>query len=176
MQNQIVIYSKTFCPYSNETKLLFKEYGIKAKIVELDLEPEGEALHAEVREISEYDQTPNIFIAGKHIGGYQDIENAFDSGRLVILLNEAGVKHTIGDSIPLYVEDAMIVEYFGILKDSENEIEDRMDALFSLKQIDDIDAVHVLIESFKIEKNSELLKHEILYCLGQMNHSIGHNV
>jgi glutaredoxin 3 len=133
VQNAVVIYSKTFCPYSNETKLLFKEYCIEAKIVELDLEAEGEAIHSEVRQISGYDHTPNIFIAGKHIGGYQDIENAFDSGRLAILLNEAKVKHKIGESLPLYVEDKMVVEYFNVLKGSKNTIEDRMDALHSLK-------------------------------------------
>ena len=51
-----------------------------------------------------------------------------------------------------------------------------MEALFCLKEIEDLDAVNVLIEAFKSEKHSELLKHEICYCLGQMNKSIAHKL
>jgi deoxyhypusine monooxygenase len=41
--------------------------------------------------------------------------------------------------------------------------------MFEIRGIGTLEAVNGLIETFRIEKKSDLLKHEICYCLGQMN-------
>jgi hypothetical protein len=46
-----------------------------------------------------------------------------------------------------------------------------VDSLFCLRAFDEVEAVDGLIKAFHIEKKSELLLHEICYCLGQMNTS-----
>lgn len=45
-------------------------------------------------------------------------------------------------------------------------IEERVDCLFCLRSFPEIEAVDDLIKAFEIEKKSELLQHEICYCLG----------
>lgn len=41
--------------------------------------------------------------------------------------------------------------------------------MFEIRGIGTVDAVKTLIDTFRIEEKSDLLKHEICYCLGQMN-------
>ena len=53
-------------------------------------------------------------------------------------------------------------------------IAERVDALFCLRSFEQIEAVDALIEAFGVEQHSELLKHEICYCLGQMDNSPDH--
>ena len=43
-----------------------------------------------------------------------------------------------------------------------------------MRSFDKLEAVDVLIEAFNTEQNSDLLKHEICYCLGQMDKSPEH--
>jgi deoxyhypusine monooxygenase len=51
---------------------------------------------------------------------------------------------------------------------------DRVDSLFCIKAFKEPEAVDALIRCFHKEKSSELLKHEICYCLGQMNKTPEH--
>ena len=51
---------------------------------------------------------------------------------------------------------------------------DRVDSLFCIKAFKEVDAIDSLVRSFHAEPKSELLKHEICYCLGQMNKSDAH--
>lgn len=53
-------------------------------------------------------------------------------------------------------------------------IAERVDSLFCLKAFKEIQAIQGLIKAFHIEKTSELLMHEICYCLGQMDFSDEH--
>lgn len=65
-------------------------------------------------------------------------------------------------------------EYEQVLSDPTANIADRVDSLFCIKAFQDTNAVDALIRSFHKEPKSELLKHEICYCLGQMNRSEQH--
>jgi len=50
-----------------------------------------------------------------------------------------------------------------------NPIADRVNSLFCLRTLGTVQAVQALITAFEKEPSSELLKHEICYCLGQMD-------
>lgn len=53
-----------------------------------------------------------------------------------------------------------------VLLNSENSLAERFRALFTLMNINGPDAVKIICEGFK--DSSELLKHELAFCLGQM--------
>ena len=67
-----------------------------------------------------------------------------------------------------------LVKYEKILSNPEEPIADRVDSLFCLKAFQEVEAIDSLVRSFHKEPKSELLKHEICYCLGQMNRSEAH--
>lgn len=55
------------------------------------------------------------------------------------------------------------------LQDPSVLITKRFRVLFELRGMYTVDAIKTLIEAFRQEPRSDLLKHEICYCLGQMN-------
>ena len=65
-------------------------------------------------------------------------------------------------------------KYAEVLKNVEAPITERVDSLFCLRSFEQIEAVDALIEAFRIERRSDLLLHEICYCLGQMDNSPAH--
>ena len=75
----------------------------------------------------------------------------------------------------MFVDLEDLAKYEQILSDPTANIADRIDSLFCVKAFSGVEAVQALIRSFHAEPKSELLKHEICYCLGQMNRSEEHN-
>jgi deoxyhypusine monooxygenase len=65
-------------------------------------------------------------------------------------------------------------KYESVLSDPSANIADRTDSLFCIKAFKEVEAVDALVRSFHAEPKSELLKHEICYCLGQMDKSEEH--
>jgi deoxyhypusine monooxygenase len=55
-----------------------------------------------------------------------------------------------------------------IILNGENPIRDRMDSLFRLRTIGSLDCVKILEEALVAEKSSDLFRHEVCYCFGQM--------
>ena len=74
----------------------------------------------------------------------------------------------------IYVDLDDVKKYEQILSDTAAPIADRIDSLFCLKAFPGVEAVDALARSFYKEPKSELLKHEICYCLGQMNKTEEH--
>ena len=74
----------------------------------------------------------------------------------------------------ILVDQEDISKYSTTLNDVKAPIAERVDSLFCLKAFEKIDAIDALIEAFYIEKKSDLLRHEICYCLGQMDNSAEH--
>ena len=65
-------------------------------------------------------------------------------------------------------------EYAGTLQDLSKPIAERISSLFCLRTVADLDSIDALIKAFDEEPCSDLLRHEICYCLGQMNKSPEH--
>ena len=71
-----------------------KDLGVRNyKIVELDSLANGQLYQNALNQISGQRTVPNIFIGGQHLGGCDDTIAARDSGKLVSMLNDAGVSH-----------------------------------------------------------------------------------
>ena len=64
-----------------------------------------------------------------------------------------------------------VAEYASTLQDIAKPITDRVSSLFCLRTIATVESVEALIKAFDLEDKSDLIRHEICYCLGQMNKS-----
>ncbi|KAK9206431.1 hypothetical protein WN943_016707 [Citrus x changshan-huyou] len=89
-ENPVVVYSKTWCSYSSEVKLLFKRLGVEPLVIELDeMGPQGPQLQKLLERLTGQHTVPNVFIGGKHIGGCTDTVKLYRKGELEPLLSEA---------------------------------------------------------------------------------------
>ncbi|GFH51130.1 hypothetical protein CTEN210_07606 [Chaetoceros tenuissimus] len=86
--HDVVIYSKSYCPFCTRTKNLFKTQfpNVKAKILELDKIVYGEAMLTALKDMTGQRTVPNVFVKGKHIGGNDKTHQAFEDGTLQQLL------------------------------------------------------------------------------------------
>jgi len=84
--NNVVIYSKSWCPYCAQTKALFEEMSQPYVAVELDEREDGEELQATLLAMTQQRTVPNVFVLGQHVGGNDDTQQAARSGKLAELL------------------------------------------------------------------------------------------
>lgn len=81
---RVIVYSQPFCGYCSAAKRLLEEKG--AAFTEIDVMFEAER-RAEMIERSGGRRTvPQIFIDGRHVGGYDDLHALDESGELDRLL------------------------------------------------------------------------------------------
>lgn len=64
------------------------------------------------------------------------------------------------------VDNAKIHEIGNVLNDSNRPLKERFRALFTLKNLGGVEAIKSISQCF--DDTSALLKHELAYCLGQM--------
>lgn len=89
----MIIFSKTYCPYSKKAKhILLEKYYIVPEpyVVELDIHPLGEQLQALLGKLTGRKTVPNIFFMGKSIGGGDDMEELDETDTLVDTIKEMG--------------------------------------------------------------------------------------
>ncbi|ODV60760.1 glutaredoxin [Ascoidea rubescens DSM 1968] len=91
----VVIFSKSYCPYSNKLKELLKhEYEIvpEPSVVELDKHKHGNELQVYLGEISGRKTVPNLFINGASRGGCDDLTELHSKNELLPSLVKWGGK------------------------------------------------------------------------------------
>lgn len=92
-ENPVVVYSKTWCSYSSEVKALFKGLPVEPMVIELDeMGSQGSQLQKVLETLTGQHTVPNVFIGGKHIGGFTDTLKLYEEGDLEVLLSEAIAK------------------------------------------------------------------------------------
>ncbi|CAK9329890.1 unnamed protein product [Citrullus colocynthis] len=84
--HQIVIFSKSYCPYCRRAKAVFKELHKVPHVVELDQRDDGSAIQDALSALIGRRTVPQVFIDGKHLGGSDDTVEAYESGKLGKLL------------------------------------------------------------------------------------------
>jgi glutaredoxin 3 len=82
----VVVFSKSFCPFCTKTKSLMDELKIEHKVIELDEVDNGAAIQDALKEISGQRTVPNVFVKGDHLGGNDDTQAAAASGKLQEML------------------------------------------------------------------------------------------
>ncbi|EJK59906.1 hypothetical protein THAOC_19811 [Thalassiosira oceanica] len=84
--NDVVVFSKAYCPFCTSTKQLLDQLKIDAKVYELDQMEDGAAIQGALLDISGQRTVPNVFVKGKHLGGNDDTQAAARTGKLQELL------------------------------------------------------------------------------------------
>merc|ERR1719183_1885810 len=72
--NEVVIYSKSWCPYCAQCKQLFDDMSQPYTAIELDEREDGEQLQAALLEMTQQRTVPNVFVGGHHLGGNDDTQ------------------------------------------------------------------------------------------------------
>lgn len=97
-RSPIVIFSKSYCPYSLRAKdLLLKQYKITPSpfVVELDKHQHGTELQAALGKQTGRRTVPNIMISGKSIGGSDELVALESEGKLVERIQKMGGKRVM---------------------------------------------------------------------------------
>uniref|UniRef100_A0A8C4EY33 thioredoxin-disulfide reductase (NADPH) n=1 Tax=Dicentrarchus labrax TaxID=13489 RepID=A0A8C4EY33_DICLA len=90
--NQVLVFSKSYCPFCVKVKDLFKELKVECNVVELDLIEDGTNYQEMLLEMTGQKTVPNVFINKTHLGGCDKTMQAHKDGSLQQLLtgdNEA---------------------------------------------------------------------------------------
>jgi len=83
VNNNVMIFSKSTCPFCAKTKQLLNSLQIQYTVLELDLEENMKELQTALFNKSGQKTVPNVYIKGKHLGGWTDTEQAHQEGRLL---------------------------------------------------------------------------------------------
>lgn len=89
----VVVFSKTYCPYSKRAKDLLSRYNLDPaiKVIEVDLREDQHHIKSTLGRLTGRSTFPNIIVKGGSIGGSDDIATAHASGELRKKLEEAGI-------------------------------------------------------------------------------------
>ena len=81
--SKVVIFSKSYCPYCTKAKELFSSLNAEGtKVYELDNMDNGADIQKALLDLTGQRTVPNIFINKKHLGGNDDAQAAYRSGKL----------------------------------------------------------------------------------------------
>lgn len=81
---EIIVYSKSTCPYCRAAKALLTQKGATFTEIDLTTDPEGQ--RAMAKRANGRSTVPQIFIGGQHIGGCDDLHALDARGGLDPLL------------------------------------------------------------------------------------------
>jgi glutaredoxin 3 len=84
MMPEIVVYSKSYCPYCHAAKALLRKKGVNFTEIDVTTDPEGQREMA--RRAHGRSTVPQIFIGERHIGGSDDLHALDEQGGLDPLL------------------------------------------------------------------------------------------
>ncbi|KAF9527350.1 thioredoxin-like protein [Crepidotus variabilis] len=93
-QYPVVVFSKTYCPYSKRAKALLEKYDLQPppRIVEVDLREDSNDVKQFLARLTGQGTFPNVVVKGKSIGGSSELQELHNTEKLKALFEEAGVK------------------------------------------------------------------------------------
>jgi len=83
--NNVVIYTKAYCPYCVRAKALLNHKNIE--FVEFDIGQQPELRNEMIEKANGHYTVPQIFVGEQHIGGCDDMMSLEAQGKLDTLLN-----------------------------------------------------------------------------------------
>lgn len=101
MTHKVMVYSKTYCPWSKRLKAILANYEIDdMKIVELDRSNQTEEMQEILKKYSGRTTVPQLFISGKFVGGHDETKAIEEKGELRPLLEKAHALFTNRVPVP----------------------------------------------------------------------------
>eukprot|EP00985_Skeletonema_marinoi_P013982 scaffold7015_cov134-Skeletonema_marinoi.AAC.3 len=83
----VVVFSKSYCPYCKATKAIFRDMGVQPTVIELDEMENGELVQDILSEMTEQYTVPNVYVKKQHVGGNDDTQELAESGELQEMLS-----------------------------------------------------------------------------------------
>ena len=80
--HDVVIFSKSYCPFCTKTKNLFEDLNVDATVYELNKMDDGADIQDALKDLTGQGTVPNVFVKGENIGGNDDCQNAAKEGTL----------------------------------------------------------------------------------------------
>jgi len=80
--NDVMVFSKSFCPFCKMVKEIFNSLGVKFTALELDKEENGAAIQSALENETGQKTVPNVFAKGKHLGGASNVGQLLREGNL----------------------------------------------------------------------------------------------
>ena len=79
----VVMFNKTWCLFSVDAQqFLLHQMKVSIHSVEVDVHPQGKAILKHVQETTGHDTVPVIYIRGAFLGGFEDVNQLYATGRL----------------------------------------------------------------------------------------------
>lgn len=90
---KLVVFSKSYCPYSKKAKRMLDEYDLSPQpfVVELDQRPDGPLIQSLLHTLTSRHTVPNILLDYTPLGGSDEIELLYSEGTLSTTLLRAGM-------------------------------------------------------------------------------------
>jgi len=85
-QPEITVYSSKFCGYCVAAERLLQNKGLEYKLIKVDEDPNQ---YEHMVKITGRRTVPQIFIGDHHVGGFDDLSAANQSGELKKILESA---------------------------------------------------------------------------------------
>ena len=83
-RTNIMVFSFAWCPFCTKVKDLFRAKNLDYNEYIIDESTaEGTAVREEIRQKYNHHTVPAVFIKGNFIGGYDDVKELNDSGKLL---------------------------------------------------------------------------------------------
>lgn len=82
---EVVIYTKSYCPFSAECKKFFKEKNVEFE--EKEIKGDNPLTNEMISKSGGRSDTPQVFINGHHIGSFDDVKALEAQGELDKMLN-----------------------------------------------------------------------------------------
>ena len=73
VENNVMIFSKDYCPFSAKAKAFLKSKSITYFHVDMDLLPDGVYMQKILKNMSGFNQLPIIYVSGKLLGGFEEL-------------------------------------------------------------------------------------------------------
>ncbi|XP_021915526.1 glutaredoxin-C4-like isoform X2 [Zootermopsis nevadensis] len=84
--DDVVIFSKTTCPFCIAAKKVFDDLHQVYTAVELNKRDDGDTIQTILEQITGARTVPRVFVRGECLGGCSDIKELYASGKLVEIL------------------------------------------------------------------------------------------
>lgn len=81
---EVTIYTKSWCPYCRAAKDLLQKKGVA--FTEIDIERQADGRQEMIQKSGGRSTVPQVFIAGQHVGGSDDLRALDSAGRLDAML------------------------------------------------------------------------------------------
>ncbi|KIK98487.1 hypothetical protein PAXRUDRAFT_823847 [Paxillus rubicundulus Ve08.2h10] len=93
-QHPLVVFSKSYCPYSKRAKKLLENYKLSPAptIIEVDLRADSSHIKTLLTRLTDRSTFPNVILHGRSLGGSDELVRMHEEGQLGDVLESGGLK------------------------------------------------------------------------------------